>query len=414
MPGFVKLQRGKTQSELLASANTMFQELYDGLSGAGGGNLYKADKTSLATADADVISQYFTEHSGVTPKKGDVFVIRTFVDSTVYEYSAYIYSEASQWEAMTGQVDAEKVIIREDITLAGNYTQIGNVTKGATETKTLSTKGKDIVNGFIIPITTKKENGAITAQPSVSGFSLSGAGAKEAGTKLTSVTFGTAVLNKGSYKFGPDTGVTVESWSIDRVATPSSLSQTGIVAAASGTDDNAGAGFTLGDQEGSFQSLAYKVTCNHSAGVNSHDNMGDPSDPAVAIAAGSKSQQTSAFTVYRNYFYGTSSAGSLPAVDSDYIRSLTKSNKAYAAGTITINVPAGAKRVTIACIEGKTGVTKVINQTAMNADVTSTFVKTEHVPVEGAEGYTAVNYNVWNFEPPAPYENPAVLVVTLG
>lgn len=46
-----------------------------------------------------------------------------------------------------------------------------------------------------------------------------------------------------------------------------------------------------------------------------------------------------------------------------------------AAGTLTINVPAGAQRVVIACIAGKTGVTKVINETAMNADVTSTFTQ---------------------------------------
>ena len=57
--------------------------------------------------------------------------------------------------------------------------------------------------------------------------------------------------------------------------------------------------------------------------------------------------------------------------------------------------------------------TKVINETAMNADVTSTFAKST-VNVEGAEGYTAVEYNVWVFEPAVPYENAATLQVTLG
>ena len=60
----------------------------------------------------------------------------------------------------------------------------------------------------------------------------------------------------------------------------------------------------------------------------------------------------------------------------------------------------------IACDATKTGVTKVINQTAMNADVTATFTKST-VAVEGAEGYTAINYNVWCFEPAVPYENTA-------
>ena len=71
------------------------------------------------------------------------------------------------------------------------------------------------------------------------------------------------------------------------------------------------------------------------------------------------------------------------------------------------------QRVVIACIAGKTGVTKVINETAMNADVTSTFTQSS-VNVEGAEGYTAVAYNVWVFEPAVPYENAATLKVTLG
>ena len=158
-------------------------------------------------------------------------------------------------------------------------------------------------------------------------------------------------------------------------------------------------------------SLKYKATATHGAGATAKDNLGSDSNPAVAIAAGTKSKETAAYTPFRNYFYGATAEK--PTLNSDYIRSLTKSGKAYAAGTLTINVPAGAQRVVIACIAGKTGVTKVINETAMNADVTSTFTQSS-VNVEGAEGYTAVAYNVWVFEPAVPYENAATLKVTLG
>ena len=125
----------------------------------------------------------------------------------------------------------------------------------------------------------------------------------------------------------------------------------------------------------------------------------------------SKTKETSAYTPFRNVFYGASTTK--PTLDSAAIRALTPTGKAYAAGTLTINVPAGAQRVVIACDATKTGVTQVVNETAMNADVTATFSKST-VPVEGAEGYTAINYNVWCFEPAVPYENPAVLKVTLG
>ena len=56
---------------------------------------------------------------------------------------------------------------------------------------------------------------------------------------------------------------------------------------------------------------------------------------------------------------------------------------------------------------------KVINETALNADVTDTFIK-KTVAVEGANGYTAKDYNVWVLEQAVPYENAAVLKVTLG
>lgn len=45
--------------------------------------------------------------------------------------------------------------------------------------------------------------------------------------------------------------------------------------------------------------------------------------------------------------------------------------------------------------------------------MTDTFTK-KTVAVEGANGYTAKDYNVWVFEPAVPYENAAVLKVTLG
>lgn len=50
-----------------------------------GGALYESTKTSLDTADSTVIENYFTENSGTTPRKGDVFVITTIVESVEYE-----------------------------------------------------------------------------------------------------------------------------------------------------------------------------------------------------------------------------------------------------------------------------------------------------------------------------------------
>ena len=369
-------------------------DLAEALNGVGGGAVYTGTKTDLKATDASVIEAYFTEHSGITPKAGDMFAVVTVVDSITYEMTAYRF-DGEDWVSITGNVDADKVIMPEDIT-------------------TLSSKGKSVLDVFT-EILSKRLQPTITAQPSISGFNLSGAKAVEAGTSLASAAYTAGNLNPGSYQYGPETGVTASNWVVQRI-TDGGTEQIASVDAASlsaGSDNNGGNGFIIGDQGGEnvVASLKYKAIATHGAGVTANDNLGSASDPAVNIASGTKEKTTGAYTPYRNYFYGATTEK--PTVDSAYIRGLTKSNKAYAAGTLTINVPAGAQRVVIACIAGKTGVTKVINETAMNADVTSTFTQSS-VNVEGAEGYTAVAYNVWVFEPAVPYENAATLKVTLG
>lgn len=382
------------------------------VSGGIGGTAYAGTKEDLSASDDSVIAAYFKAHTDVAVKKGDVFVVTTTVGNSTYEKSAYFYN-GKAWVAMTGSVDADKVILRENITLAGGYTQVGNLTKSQNGTATFQTKGKSVAD-ILTEIFSKRLQPTITAQPSVTGFALNGAKAVEAGTQVAAASYGTAELNPGSYKYGPDTAVVASGWKVERITDKATteVANAETASLAAGSDNNGGAGFVIGDAGGdAVASLKYKATATYGAGVTAKDNLGSDSNPAVAIAAGTKSKETAAYTPFRNYFYGATAEK--PTLNSDYIRSLTKSGKAYAAGTLTINVPVGAQRVAIACIATAKGVTKVINETAMNADVTSTFVKST-VPVEGANGYSAKTYNVWIFEPAVAYGNAAVLKVTLG
>lgn len=388
------------------------KEQLEAVSGGLGGTVYAATKADLSTSDDSVISGYFAQNTDVKPKKGDVFVVTTTVDGSTYEQSAYFH-DGSAWVAMTGSVDADKVILRENITLAGGYTQVGNLTKSQNGTATFSTKGKSVMDA-LTEIFSKRLQPSITAQPSIGTFTLTGAGAVEAGTKVAAAAYSGATLNAGSYQYGPATGVTATNWKVERITDKATteVANAETASLAAGSDNNGGAGFVIGDAGGdAVASLKYRVTATHSAGVTAKDNLGAASSPAVAIAAGTKTKDTAAYTPFRNTFYGASA--SKPALDSAAIRALGKTGKAYAAGTLTINVPAGTQRVAIACIATAKGVTKVINETAMNADVTSTFVKSA-VPVEGANGYAAKDYNVWVFEPAVAYGNAAVLKVTLG
>ena len=389
-------------------------DLAEALNGVGGGAVFTATKTDLAASDESIISAYFSGVGAtVELKAGDMFVVVTTVDEVTYEVSTYRY-DGENWVSITGNVDADKVILQDNITMAGNYTQFGNLTKNADGTATLNSKGKSVL-GVLTEILSKRLQPGTPTQPSISGFNLSGAKAVEAGTSMAQASYTAGTLNPGSYQYGPETGVTASNWVVQRIPNDGNEQVASVDAASldAGTDNNGGAGFIIGDQGGEnvVSSLRYKAIATHGAGVTADDNLGDDSSPAVSIAAGTKEKTTSAYTPFRNVFYGASTTK--PTLDSAAIRALTPTGKAYAAGTLTINVPAGAQRVAIACIAGKPGVTKVINETAMNADVTSTFVQSS-VNVEGAEGYTAVAYNVWVFEPAVPYENAATLKVTLG
>ena len=388
------------------------KEQLEAVSGGLGGTVYEAVKSNLAASDDSVITGYFAQHPDAKPKKGDVFVVVTTVEGSTYEQAAYFY-DGSKWAAMTGSVDADKVILRENIIMAGNYTQVGNQTKAQNGTATFQTKGKSVAD-ILTEIFSKRLQPTITAQPSVSGFALTGAGAVEAGTKIATANYTAATLSPGTYQYGPATGVTASNWKVERITNAGTVQVVTVATAtlSAGSDNNGGSGFIIGDEGGTaVSSLKYRVTATHGKGVTAKDNLGADSAPVVAIEAGTKTRETAAYTPYRNYFYGATAEK--PALDTAYIRGLTKSNKAYAAGTITINVAAGTQRVCIACIAGKAGVKKVVNETAMNADVTGTFVKST-VSVEGANNYAPKDYNVWVFEPAVPYENAATLKVTLG
>lgn len=389
------------------------EELAQAIANLGAGSVYSGTKTDLETADTTVITNFFEQEEAPTPKEGDVFVVVTTVSGVTYEMSSYWY-DGENWVAITGNVDASKVIMRENITMAGNYTQVGNKTKEQDGTADFNTKGMSVA-AILTDIFSKRLQPGTPTQPSISGFNLSGAKAVEAGTELEAVNYTAGTLNAGSYQYGPDTGVVASNWVVQRITDQGTEQVTSVDAASleAGSDNNGGAGFIIGDAGGdnAVSSLKYRVTATHGAGVTAKDNLGAASSPAVAIAAGTKTKDTAAYTPFRNTFYGASA--SKPALDSAAIRALGKTGKAYAAGTLTINVPAGTQRVAIACIATAKGVTKVINETAMNADVTSTFVKSA-VPVEGANGYAAKDYNVWVFEPAVAYGNAAVLKVTLG
>ena len=78
-------------------------------------------------------------------KNGDTAVVKTDIAGTAKSYTAYVWDASvagsNKWAAMDGNYSAENVYFKNDISCAGDYTQVGNISKSATGTYTLPASG---------------------------------------------------------------------------------------------------------------------------------------------------------------------------------------------------------------------------------------------------------------------------------
>lgn len=330
-------------------------------------------------ADGETDNAVFTRVlDGATPNEGDVFIIKTLIAGEKYSYAAFVYDEGA-WNAMDGNVDATNVILRSDITTAGSYTQVGNITKAQNGTGSISAAGKSVADVFTAIFT--KELNPTKNPPSVT-LTFGQAGAKEVGTSVTPSY--SAILNAGSYTYGPETGIKATSWEIGDTDGHTATAASGSFAA-----------FTVGDN------TSYKITAkaNYTEGAIPVTNLGN-AYPSEKIAAGSASKTSGAVTGYRSYFYGSKETAI--ELNSANIRKLTNSGKAVGnSQTFSLPVVEGATQVIVAFPTNinKT-LSKVLDVGAFGTDIVGSFTKST-VNVEGANNYEAVSYDVWVYAPDA-------------
>ena len=358
--------------------------------------VYSLTRTVFSQTDAELLATIDS------PIDGAIAIIDTVVDGKTYGKTSFMYSDTNgDWVALVGNVDADKVILRGDITLAGNYTQVGNLTKTQTGTATFSTDGISVA-AALKEILSKRVQPSITANPSVGNVTISPSGAVEAGTIIASITGSKVTFDDGAYTYEAATGVTVTGRTVTRVTSPAaSGGDVTVNDDGSFTDTGAdGTGFQIGDQggEGVLSNLKYTETVSYSAGNVAKDNLGDASNPVVKISAGSVSKTSAAITPFRKYFYGYGSTQTV-TIDSDAIRSLTNSTGAASNGTtFTINITDGTKEVIIAYPGSLRDITSIEDKNAFGTDIKGSFTKST-VQVEGANGYTAIDYKVYVYHP---------------
>ena len=184
-------------------------------------------------------------------------------------------------------------------------------------------------------------------------------------------------MSKGSYTYGPDTGITASTWSV--------VFNSETLTTATGTFG----AVTVGDNT----SLSITATATYEAGTIPKTNT-NKDYPAGQIKAGSKSKTSGNITGYRNSFYGTF-ADKTTTLSSDSIRGLPVSNKALSNGnTFNITLPIGAQSVVFAYPATLRDVTSVKDVNGLNAEIKGAFTKSV-VQVEGANSYTAKDYKVY-------------------
>ena len=188
-----------------------------------------------------------------------------------------------------------------------------------------------------------------------------------------------AELSAGAYSYGPDTGITASAWSVKDT-------KGGEITTAIGAFTE----FTVRDD------TDYSITAvaTHGAGAVPLTNLGNEY-PDGQIAAGTKQATSTAITGYRNGFYGTADTKDA-AIDSAFVRGLaSKSGKTPAAGNVwNLDIPVGAMRIAFAYPATIRDVSSVLDVNGMSAEIKTAFTKYT-VSVEGANGYTGIDYKVY-------------------
>ena len=323
--------------------------------------------------DTAVIARVLGE---TVAEKDDTFIVKRVISGTKNSYTAYVY-DGTKWAAMDGNYDASNVYFDNDFVATAPIGVVEIPDSGST---TISAAGKS-VKDVLAGIFAKEKEPAVT-NPAVS-ITASANKAYEVGTKVSPSY--SASLSAGSYTYGPATGITAKTWSVTNSGSDETLTT------ATGTF----AEITVADNT----NLSITATATYDAGAMPKTNIGNEA-PAKQIKAGSASATTSAkITGYRNLFYGVVNTENLT---SDVIRDLTKGGAYTTSKTFDVNVTtADAVGIVVAYPSNvpRSGISKVLLTTSMNADVTADYKVTTNVDVEGANGYTAQSYKVYLYKP---------------
>lgn len=411
----VVLKQGEAGLEYLANGSVKIKagngkDLWSALPYIGSdvkaANVFQVELTENDLDDISAIEAQVSKENA-TKQDGDVAIVKAVITEGKYSYTSYVYDSALDgedapshgWSAMDGNYSASNVFLKKGITLSGDYgqdsrkdkiTSIGNYRIGDT-----IAAGTSLESVFMNMLSKRLQPSSTPTEPAASitlymdgSTKKSTAGVVEVGTTVN--PYYVASLSTGSYTYGPATGITASSYSVTstgRKTVDGATSETPEDSAS--TASGAFSSFVVDDDT----SYSVSVSIPHNEGVPAVDNLGDPANPEVKIASGTKTKTSGTVSGYRAWFCGykngTDALADATAITGAQVRAL--GNSANGSWKSSMDV-AQMKQMFFAAPAGK-GYKPVIKDSATKAPQTVEGPIT--VAVEGKDGFTAIDYDVW-------------------
>lgn len=370
-------------------------------------NVFQVELGADETDDiAAIEAQVATENA--EKQNGDVAIVKAEISEGKYSYTSYVYDAALDvegedsahgWSAMDGNYSASNVFLKKGITLSGDYgqdsrkdkiTSIGNYRIGDT-----IAAGTSLESVFMNMLSKRLQPSATPTAPAASitlymdgSTKKAAAGTVEVGTTVN--PYYSASLSAGSYTYGPATGVAATSYSVTSTGRKTVDGATADTAEDSATTSSGAFDSFIVDDDTSYK---VSVSIPHNEGVPAVDNLGDPANPEVKIAAGTKTATSGTVSGYRAWFCGykngTNALANAAAITGEQVRAL--GNAANGSWKSSMDV-SQMKQMFFAAPAGK-GYKPVIKDASTTAPQTVQGPIT--VSVEGKDGFTAIDYDVW-------------------
>lgn len=265
--------------------------------------------------------------SGKAVQNGDIAIVKRYItgDTGATSYTSYVYDSDLGWAATDGNYSATNVFLKNDLTLAGSFTSVGNYAKG--KTINAGTSLESLLSGMLqqelYPTANDKPNASISAS----------GGSGEVGSEYTVPTATLTITDVGSYEYGDKTtGITFAVGNVKLAEGADPDSATNYVTNNAVMSKNST--LTLkatGDKvlyTDSGKSYTFSGTGTYTDGKVPVTNLGNEyADAQIKSGSVTIADKTVTFSGYRYAFAGGTTAAT---IDSAVVRSMTakKSSKA--------------------------------------------------------------------------------------